>query len=176
MSEKIIVADPSRTVRTLVKLAFQDRADEVLEVAEPEDLEAVLADRGAKLLVVDEAWVDNSVDLGSSPAAAAAVVVLGPSTCRGIPWFEVLGLDAARVAATPKPVSRRSVREAAGLVTGASPPAAAGDLRGLVAEEVARAVGDEVRSVVWRIVPEMAERLIKEELERLLKEDEEDEP
>ena len=174
MTDQIIIADPSRTVRTLAKLAFQDTAGEILEVTGPEDLAGALARARTGLLLVDEAWISDSGLLGSLSGAVSAVVVLGGPTCHGVPWPEALGLDPTRVVATPKPVSRASVREAANRITGGagSTPAASGDLRALVAEEVSRAIGEEVRSVVWRIVPELAERLIKEELERLLKDDE----
>ena len=174
MSDQIIIADPRRTVRTLVKLAFDGQCAALVEAAEPAALHQSLSSPGTRLLIVDEAWatLPEVLDL---LAGAAGVVVLGPDTCRGIPWPEALGLEAARVAVTPKPVSRRSVREAADRLTGraAGTSVGAGDLRALVAAEVSRVVGEEIRSVVWRIVPELAERLIKEELERLLKDDEE---
>jgi hypothetical protein len=176
MSDHIIIADPSRTVRTLVKLAFQDQDDALVEVADLAALPEGLSAPGTRVLIVDEAWAVEP-DVRALLTAVGAVVVLGHDTCRGIPWAETLGIEASRIAATPKPVSRRSVRDAADRVTGrgATAPPLAGDLRAMVAEEVTRAVGDEIRSVVWRIVPELAERLIKEELERLLKADEEEE-
>ncbi len=177
MPDQIIIADPSRTVRTLAKLAFQDHADAFLEVADPAGLAEALSAPGSKVLIVDEMWAGDP-ELRELFTGVGAIVILGGGTCRGLPWAEALGLDTAQVVATPKPVSRRSVREAADRVSGVVRVAAspmAGDLQGLVAEEVSRAVGEEIRSVVWRIVPELAERLIKEELERLLKSDEEDE-
>lgn len=174
MSDQIIIADPSRTVRTLVRLAFDGRGDALVEAADAASLAQGLATPGARLLIVDETWA-TAPEVLELLAGVGAVVVLGPDTCRGLPWPEALGVEPARVAVTPKPVSRRSVRDAADRLTGraAGTPVAAGDLRALVAEEVARVVGEEIRSVVWRIVPELAERLIKEELERLLKDDEE---
>ena len=178
MPEHIIIADPSRTVRTLVKLAFPERADAVIEATEPDGLIEALSAPAETLLVVDDAWAAVPAVRERLSGAAAGVVVLGPATHGGVPWHEVLGLDAACVAAVPKPVSRRSVREAADRLlgaTGADASIKASDLRAIVAEEVAKAVRDEVKGVVWRIVPELAERLIKEELERLLKEDEEGE-
>ncbi len=176
MSEQIIIADPSRTVRTLVKLAFEDQGAELLEASDSAALVEGLRAPGTRVLVVDETWAVEPA-VRDQLGAVGAVVVLGPDTCRGVPWAETLGLESSRVAATPKPVSRRSVRDAADRLTGpgAAAQPMAGDLRALVGEEVTRAVGEEIRSVVWRIVPELAERLIKEELERLLKADEEDE-
>ena len=176
MPEYIVIADPSRTVRTLVKLAFPERADAVSEVTDPDGLIEALAASAETLLVVDDAWATRPALVERLSGAIAGVVVLGPATHGGLPWHEVLGLDPASVVAVPKPVSRRSVREAADRLFGAADAGAsvtARDLRALVAEEVAKAIGDEVKGVIWRIVPEMAERLIKEELERLLEEDEE---
>lgn len=175
MPDQIIIADPSRTVRTLVKLAFQDKADSVLEVSALEGLGDALGDGGAALLIVDEAWAADDT-IRTRLADVASIVILGAETCRGISWAEALGVRAACVTATPKPVSRASVNEAAARVTGAglfSP--GAGDLKAMVAQELQRIVGEELKSVVWRVVPELAERLIKEELERLLKEDDEEE-
>ncbi|MFH1532679.1 MAG: hypothetical protein ABIK09_18285 [Pseudomonadota bacterium] len=174
MSDRIIIADPSRTVRTLVRLAFQDRAGGLLEVADPGGLAEALSEPGTRVLIVDETWVD-APELREALASVGAILVLGGGTCRGVPWAEALGVDAARVASTTKPVSRASVREAADRISTVGGPATAAGLRALVAEEVSRAIGDEIGRVVWRIVPELAERLIKEELERLLKDDGEDE-
>jgi len=177
MPENIVIADPSRTVRTLVKLAFPERADAVIEATDPDGLIEALVAPAETLLVVDDAWAAVPAVRERLSGAAAGVVVLGPATHGGLPWHEVLGLDAARVVAVPKPVSRGSVREAADRLLGAteaSGSATARALRALVAEEVAKAVRDEVKGVVWRIVPELAERLIKEELDRLLKEEDEE--
>ena len=177
MSEHIVIADPSRTVRTLVKLAFPERADAITEATDLVDLVEALAAPADTLLVVDDAWAAGPAVRERVFGVAALVVVLGPATHRGLPWHEVLGLDPTRVVAVPKPVSRRSVREAADRLFGATAGGSgtAGGLQALVAEEVAKAIHDEVKDVIWRIVPELAERLIKEELERLLKEDEEGE-
>ena len=136
MPDQIIIADPSRTVRTLVKLAFQDQPDGLVEAAEPADLEEALGGPGRPLLIVDEAWAIGPSVL-KLLSGVSAVLVLGAPNCSGVPWAEALGLDSARVAVTPKPVSRRSVREAADRVfdVDGATPAAAGDLRAMVAEE-----------------------------------------
>jgi hypothetical protein len=170
MSDHIIVADPSNTVRTLVKLALRDQKEVLVEAADSAALIEALSTAGPRMLIVDGDWAVN-VEVLELIGEAEAVVVLGPETSRGVPWPDALRLDPDRVSVTSKPVSRGSVRAAADRLIGVEAAPAHGALKAMVTDEVARAVGEEIKSVVWRIVPELAERLIKEELDRLLSEE-----
>jgi len=176
MPDAIVIADPSRTVRTLVRLAFPDHGGGLREVAEPGDLETALEPGARTLLVVDEGWLAGLATCPLAPGRIAAAVVLAAGDAPGGAWHQALGLPPGQVRSLSRPVSRAAVRAAADEVFGARttlPAADPAELRDLVEREVRRILGEELRTVVWRVVPELAERLIREELARLLKDEEE---
>ena len=190
MEKTLIVADPSRTVRTLVRLGLQQTEYHIVEVGDAPSLARSLSEhRGAIVVVATELATTPDVQTG---LRSSKVVLMAPV---GVGVDVLAGVDG--VVTIHKPVSRAAVRDALAKVeaVGAGDVDPSGeaiypkDLHQIIAKEVektmaaqlheavAAQIGEtvetQVHDVVWRLVPELAERLIKEELDRLLSDEEE---
>lgn len=174
--ESILVADRSRTVRTLVGLALKDLPCPVTGVGSIEELREVLGAGRPDLLVADEAFAEHQGDLGPGEGG---VILLVTDLSRRDYWSNRLGIAAHRLELVAKPVTLAALRAAADrlIPRQAQVASAVGieDIKALVAREVERILGQELREAVARTVQETAERLIRQELDRLLKEAEEQE-
>ena len=173
--DTIIVADSSRTVRALVRLALGDLGAPLAEAGGAEELADALSAGAVALVAADEALLDHARVRAGLATASPALVVLSGGAGDAAARARAAGLAPDRVRVVHKPLSRQAVRDAVGglIRAPAGPSVRPEELRELVRAEVERIAAAEVRAVAWRVVPELAERIIRDELQRLLKDGEE---